>query len=145
MKEIIWNWTPRVSVGPFRFGDPIDDYIDRFKLTRFHDELEKRFEFDWETYDVPGHRVQIHVKEKKIESVACYETCLFDGFNLIGATIESVVEKLGHAPNEIGEAIEIGDEFQTTAEFASIDLQLWLRPNKTVASAFCSEECIEVD
>ena len=130
-------------MGPFQIGAPIEKYIVPFGLVPFRDNLSKPYELSWQTFDVPEARAQIHVKQGKIETISCYEVCLYKGINLIATPLEKALGLLSSKPEEREDGIEIGDETQATLYFWSLGLQLWLHPDESIASVFCTGSCQE--
>ncbi len=123
-KSIFWNWEPLVSIGPFRFGEPVAPVIEKYNLRK----LERVSEVaDWDTYEVPDGNTVIYVEDSSIDSVACYDNLFYQGKNLLGISLEEIHEILGKE-DEFGKII--GEK--TPVEYESFGLQIWFRNGITV-------------
>ena len=132
-EEESYNWVPNVSVGEFRFGTPVSDYVDVGRVTKrtYDPELGGG---DWyaDENDDPVITVDEH---GLINDILCYDGLFYRGRNLIGLHIEEVVKVLGQSPDEYGEPVELDDDdVQITAEFEDLGLQLWLRDGVAVSA-----------
>lgn len=134
MNEIAWNWIPTKSVGPFCFGHKIEEYISEYGLIEHVDD----YEVSWQKYSIgDGDSLRIYVEDGMIADIACYEGFCFHGFDLIGVTSSNLMKILGATPDQYEEELEIGGEDQMMIIFHSLGLNVWLRPDRTVASVSC--------
>ena len=116
-KAIIWNWKPCVSVGSVRFNEPIAPLVDQYKLQR-------KVEYDtpdWEAYEFPEDETLVNVEESCVVSVSCYNNLFYRGNNLLGLSLEDIENILGYEYK-----IDEGMEAQTSVEYDTMSLQLWL-------------------
>jgi hypothetical protein len=91
----------------------------------------------WHTY-TRHEGLEFYVKQGRIVCVKCFSNCYFHGENIIGKTPEELLEILG-APDEIGEALWVGEEKQQTPyEFFDLGLQIWFETGQVV-SVFCND------
>jgi len=121
--KIAWTWVPNVSIGPFEFGEGIEEYFDAFEILEIPEEYDP--EVEWEVFGLPDEDVRIFTSEGRIISVACYGEFFLEGRNLIGMPYENVEAMLGQEPDEVGDPIPIEDEEQVPIEFDSLGLQIW--------------------
>lgn len=115
------NWIPLKSVGPYILGG---------KLTK---NQKKRCEYLGLTditnrynYDILDKKMSIYLEDKKIDYIHCYQELYYKGKNIIGLSLEEVVELIGIKPTSDGE-IMIDDDPQVTYDIDKLELQLWVR------------------
>ena len=136
MKNIIWRWTPLKSIGPFDFGTAIISYLGEYDLSLVESNDDPT---EWDTYDVEGYDVRVHVDNGKITSVGCYEEFLFEGCNLLGKSLDEIISKIGQKPSGNPDEInfeEDSDVGQLVYEFDECALQVWIKNNIAV-TIFC--------
>jgi hypothetical protein len=130
----IWEWNPLISLGPLKFGDPIEPVISEFSLYK----LDKPFEeADWDSYEFPNCDKRIYAEEKHITSIGCFDDLYYNGQDLFGLTIEKIKIIFGEE-YKTGEVILFDfedDEFEETPiRFYNYGLQVWIK-NGVVESA----------
>jgi hypothetical protein len=130
------DFVPNKGVGIFEFKTPLIDYVADGSLVR--EDYPPELGGD-EDYVDDSKGISVSADEQGlIEDIFCYEELIFKKTNLIGMKISNVIAILGQEPEEYSEKIEVTeDDFQITAEFDSLGLQLWLR-NSVVVSAVIS-------
>lgn len=135
--NIVWIWTPLISIGPFYFGETIFKYKDLYQLELVPDEFVIKGD-NWDTYELNGYDdARIHCENNKIISIACYKEFYYNGVNLIGKKLTEVSKLLKLSPDEYGDIIYINESPEIPVEFDSVNLQLWCK-NEIVVTAFCS-------
>jgi hypothetical protein len=115
-------WDPKVSVGPFKFGVIIHQYLTRYNLHLVEAATEP---VNWDTYADAQEGIYIDVEDSKIIAISCYEHFFHEGKDIIGMTLDDIKEYLGN-PSEIGDVV--GDK--TPVEYYDLGLQVWLRDNR---------------
>ena len=134
MTPIIPTWVPLESIGPFLFNDEISRYISEYALSPLS---EKCSITGWITYGRKGLDLQIHVENRHVTSIACYEECLYRVRNLIGMSFDEVCSFIGFSPNGEVDRIDLDeDDSQLVYEFDSLSLQVWVKGD-TVVTVFC--------
>ena len=134
-KQVRLDWVPLKGVGPFMFEEAIASYIDNFGLIEVpegDDEIT-----NWSNYEMPGYGIDLYVEDGKIVSICCEYQCFFRGKNLIGLTLQEVIEVVGLEPEKDVDTIELADDGeQLVYEFDDAALQLWTKDGVAVA-VFC--------
>jgi hypothetical protein len=139
MKEeiTIWEWIPLVSIGPLKFGEPIEPVISKFDLRKLNKPFE---EADWDSYEFPDFDKRVYTKDGNITSLGCFDNLFYKGEDLFGLTLDEVRVLLGEE-DEIGETVFFDfedDEYEKTPiEFYKYSVQIWLRDG-VVESAMIS-------
>src|SRR4051794_5261301 len=100
----LWNWIPSQAVGPFRFGDPVAGLVELYHLRK--QKLVCSIDF-WETYKLPGWESSITVEDERVSSVSCWDSCLFDGNELLGMPLIDARNLLG-CEDGLGEGLGFG-------------------------------------
>jgi len=126
------DWVPVERIGPFRFENSIEEYLDKYHLVKVPEEFDE--DVGWHVYstDAEGD-FRIYVEEGSIVGIACYSDCWLNGVNLIGKTISEVVTLIGFTPCVDKNTIEIDEEQESIFEFEQVDAQVWVRQGKIVA------------
>lgn len=128
--NIVWNWTPRVGLGPFKVGENIDKYKSEFGLI-FLDEQDNT---NWDSYKLPELDIFIDVENEIIESIHSDKYFCYKGVNLIGLTLEELNQKLPQTRAEIDDCVEFDDgDIQTPYDYDELGLQVWLSNNRVVS------------
>lgn len=111
MKPIKCEWTPRVGVGVLRVGTPVKEYVSNGYLKpERHDPPFDQFE----TYEDAAGLLSVDLDEEGlIESILCDETLQYDGYELIGRSVDEIRNLLG-APEEVGEVEAMFDDRKQT-------------------------------
>ena len=135
MMEIIWNWQPKVGLGPFILGTLIDTYRKNYSFVLASDEVEDRT--NWVGYKITGVDTFIDVEDGSIESISSSEYFCFKGDNLIGLTFNELNKKLPNAIHGIGEPVEYDDgDVQISYDYDELGLIIWVS-NDIVVNATC--------
>jgi hypothetical protein len=126
--ELVWN--PSKGIGPFQIGVEIKKYINEFNLELVSDEMKEGYE--WETYRIKGRDdIRIFSEDSKVVSILCDEYCFYKGKNLIGITIEQLINALNTKPNDKVDEIDLDDGFHYVYDFDDYSCQVWVKDNKT--------------
>lgn len=125
----LWDWIPGESVGPFRFGDPVADLIELYNLVKLEPDCSVTF---WDSYEMPGWESRIAVEDERVSSVCCWDSCLFDGNELLGMPFIVARELLG-PEDGLGEGIGSGQ----AAYYDRLGLTLWVEASGIIVSATC--------
>jgi hypothetical protein len=137
-KEIdVWEWNPLISIGPIKFGNPIDPIILEFSLCKLNKPFE---EADWDSYEFPGFDKRIYSENNLITSVGCFDNLYYKGEDLFGLTLDKIKIVFGEE-DEIGETIifdfENNEYEKIPIEFYNYGLQIWIKDG-VVESAMLS-------
>ncbi len=124
----LWDWIPGESVGPFRFGDPVEDFIELYDLRKLEPDGTSR-----DSYDMPGWESGISFKEGRLVSVDCWDSCLFNGVELLGMPFTDFRDILG-PEEEMSEGIGWG----VCAHYLSrLGLSLFVGEDGMITSTSC--------
>lgn len=131
-KETIWNLTPHISVGVFKFQTSINPLIAKLNLLKLD---EKRGE--WDEYEIPGCETLVYADDNGIiEYVACYDNLYYEGKNLFGLKIDEIRKILGEE-GKTGKTVLFDfkdNEFEKTPiDFEQWGLDMWFK-NEVVES-----------
>lgn len=123
---IKYNWTPRVGVGPIRFGNPIAGYVAAGQLVL--DEDEKKITGDLDYYD-PDVGMIVTPDQESGETVfliGCGDSLLYQGEELIGISLPEAAKILDRSPDGqiAGEEVEEYD-VDEIVYFMTLGLDLW--------------------
>ena len=122
--QIIYEWTPLESLGPFVFNEPVEKYLSRFSLHLVPDEYEETD--GWETYGLPGDEdTRIYFEDGLLESVIVSSNFFYNNANLIGLPPEEALEVLDMEPDEI-EKIETDEGSEDAYSFYDTNLQFYV-------------------
>ncbi len=133
------TWIPLKCVGPFNFGDQIDEYRNNFFLKLIPEEYNEKV--DWDVYGITNDEIRIYVENGKIEAVSCEADWFYNGKNMIGMRIKDVLNLLRMEPDTV-ETEELVEGPQEVYDFGDLGLQLWVK-NGVVVTAICSGLCDE--
>ncbi len=128
------DWIPLHRVGLLEFGTSIDRFIENGTATA----IDTDDSTGWLTFAYDDDSIRVHVEDRRIVSVACYEDCLFNETNLIGIDFESIVKLLGYTPDGSPDVIFIDDEPQQVYEFEKLGAQVWVKDGR-VTTVFCED------
>ena len=127
---MIAYFEPFIGVGEFGFGDNIEKYLKRYSF-----EYEESQGVTRESYTIMHPEITIYVNEDKvIESIGCYEECLYKGRNVIGMKIDEFVIHSGHHYEDEPDCLDFEEDNipQYVYEFEDIGLQVWAKKDKIV-------------
>lgn len=134
--------TLKKSVGTFKIGDSIDNYLDiPHDISHLYEEnviSDDVYEFT----DI-GIKLTLPVGEKIITDICCEKYCFWNGENIIGMPFKTFKEKF-NLPNVPAEQYFIpGIMYQRLYRFTSgdaddIDLLVWTYRNKIVTVIVCN-------
>ena len=123
-------------VGPFVFGDLIGIFCNKYKLKLIPEEFDE--DVGWEVYRREDE-FSIYSKMGRIEAVSCLTNCNFNDINLIGVSIEKVLNFL-KVHHDMVETIELSEGPQEVYDFDNLGLQLWVKDD-VVVTAICNGPC----
>jgi len=136
MVDMIWNWHPGIGLGPFKFNENIERYINDYALKK---DLEEVDVTEWITYEVPETEISLDVEGGLVVSISSYDYFCFKNENIIGMKISKLLGLIPSLKHEIGESTEYDDgEIQTAYEFDDIGLQVW-ESDGVIVGAACRE------
>ena len=128
-KDEIFEWIPTVRVGPVHLGDTIEKYLENLPIRACPDPFDES-EFLCYAYGEEEEPSYFLDEEDRIWNIVCFDALIYQGTDLIGLPIERVIELVGVAPDEYGEAEEdVDGEVRIPVEFDRLGLQLWLSDN----------------
>src|ERR1700675_2714270 len=87
-----WHWVPGKSIGPFTFGERVEQYVAEYGLRKRRPDCSIA---DWETYEFPGFESWIVVEKGRITGVHCVDKVEYRDSDLIGMPSSDVRELLG--------------------------------------------------
>lgn len=115
------KWIPNESLGVFKLGDKISNYLKKYNLN-----FEKYFGELVVSYELSSPYICSFVKNNIIESISAYEEFIYRNVNFIGKHIDSLIPLLP-TDYEYDTSIEYDDgSVQTPVEFTDFGLTLWL-------------------
>ncbi|CAN0515531.1 unnamed protein product [Laminaria digitata] len=132
-----YEWTPTVGIGPILLGAPIQQYVDAgiLKPDPIPEELGGGVSFidDVDSITVtPDESADL-----LIESIQCDRSILYRGVELLGKSIDEIVEVLGSQPDEFSDEVELYDgDVQIIAEFDDLGLLIWMKEGVSAVAAF---------
>lgn len=121
---------PFQSVGGFEFGVNIAQY----QAVLADWEFEPTDEFGKAYYKSPDGNLILAIREQKIESIFCYQSVYYQGFNVIGLTVQTFENLSNAKPVGDIEQYDFEDDGlpQFVYEFESVGLQIWEKQGKIV-------------
>ena len=128
-------WIPLVSVGPFKFGDDINNYFVQYRLKQIPEEYNEKV--NWDVYALPNEELRIFSENGRIVAVACEKICAYEDLNIIGMKMGKVAQAIRIEPDFI-ETEELTGGPQDVYDYDALGLQLWLKDG-IVVKAICSE------
>jgi len=155
-REIIdisfWTWIPNVSVGPFRFGTPITNYLKRYSLcdgdeynTLTYPDLklkslqsegfEKMNQYIIPTYD---SAFTVYTTSGVIDEFRLETYLFYNCQDIIMTSIEEAMEIIGRSDYDDERTEEVIDEIQRVFYFYDLGLSLWTQDG-VVVTAFCDD------
>lgn len=126
------KWIPVKQVGPFIFGSPIEDYVEKYRLAHIPEEYNEVV--GWVVYKI-NEVDRVYAEEGRIVSVSCSSKCNYNGRDLIGTPIDLLPSILGTTHNSL-ETEELSDGPQQVYDFDQLGLQLWVREGEVVTAIF---------
>ncbi len=161
-KEMIdipfWTWVPKVSVGPFRFGESIENYIKQYdvwdeyeydrlscpkeeleQLKRMH-ELGRVFKYS-NSYIIPKyeHSFIINTEDKIIVSIRIETYLYYNNQDIIMAPLEKAMKIIGRTKWDSEDKQEFLGELKHIYYFDDLALSLWTLDNQVV-TAYCDDD-----
>jgi hypothetical protein len=149
-EPIFWTWVPKISFGPFKFGDSIKNYIDVYNLyeedTYSELTLGKEKFPEWmrqkigpeNVYLIPKYdfAFSIYTLYSKIIHV-CVETYFYyNNQNVLGTSLEKAMQIIGCPSwNKIDSENVLGTT-ENKYNFDALGLTLWTFNNKVV-TVYC--------
>lgn len=109
--KVRWTWIPNVSVGPFRFGEPLPSGLPSINLVSLYKDVDP---FD-ESFDVNNGAAQIWIDEGKFHGAEVASSLFLGSKNLIGMSGEEAMKLIGGGwtiedPDEFGDRRLLNDE-----------------------------------
>jgi hypothetical protein len=133
--NILWNWLPRVGLGPFKLGENIQKFKHNYDFVL----LDEEDTTNWDSYKLSELDIYIDVEDDIIKSIHSDKYFCYKGINLIGLTLEEFNQQLSQFSAEIGEYVEFDNgDIQTPYDYDEVGLQVWLSNNKVV-SVICMD------
>lgn len=126
------EWTPRTSLGPIRFGAPVETYVFSLGLAfKEHDPST-----GWDAYVLPGAETFVYAENGRVVGVGCYDECWYNGRNLIGMPLGEAVQLIGQPAAGDGETYELDGCTQDVFDFPALDCQFWTLDG-AVVTVYC--------
>lgn len=135
-----YEWVPKVGLGPIRFGENTQQYVDAGILS-YEPPLEELggegsfIDEDDSITVTPDDGFPDGPVRWIVEGIECDKSILFNGQELLGLSIKDVVNVLGTEPDQFGESFDLGEEIQILAEFDDLGLVLWMKDGISVAAS----------
>jgi hypothetical protein len=132
---------PNVSVGPFRFNDPIESYLNRFRFS-----VSPEDELGFKTYDIDDPETTLFVKKGRIDFIGLYDLCYLKDQNIIGLTVDEFMASTNakyYGAVDVAD-FEEDDIPQYIYDFEDLGLQIWTKGEggkivTVIASEYVSE------
>ncbi|MEM6320454.1 MAG: hypothetical protein AAF960_22485 [Bacteroidota bacterium] len=119
---------PFTGIGEFKFGKKIDDF-----LHLGHFDVNPPEKYSSKSYTMQNPEITIWVNEANlIETIGCYEECLYKGRNMIEMKIDEFIawsDTNYYGKPDILDFEENSDIPQKVYEFEDIGLQIWTKLN----------------
>ena len=136
---MMWNWVPNKSFGPILLGENVSIYAKELKLIL--DDSGISDSTGWNTWLSELFEIMINSDFEKVISVTAYDEFCYEDKNIIGMSIDQLLDTLGDEADEVGESVEYDDgDVQTPYEFYDLGLQDWLSQDKVVSISCLSYE-----
>ncbi len=134
-------WIPLKSVGIIEFSVPLGkDAVDLYGLIR--QPAEDIECVNRKAYgDVDG-KIRVYIENNVVDAIGCYESCIYNGKNLIGSSIAEVAQRLGVPVPELDDQVWIGDTLQDFYAIPEYELLLWVLDG-VIVSVSCGPEIVE--
>lgn len=133
-------WVPLSRLGCIRFGRPLGDAINRYRLTPIHDEEDDAT--DWVGYEDADDALRVYLENEIVISVHCEAHCVYSGKNLIGMPLEAALALLECPDCPCSDTIEIEGTLQGVYEVEPLSAQLWEKDGRIV-TVCCGPEIEE--
>lgn len=129
-----WLWTPNISLGPILIGSDLKKHI--ITLDAVYDESTND-STDWDSYVMHDYDVYMDVSNGKVVSITSYSKFLYEGTNIVGATMTQLAYILGCAADEVGDPVEYDDgDVKISYDYFDLGLQVWTSDD-VITSATC--------
>ncbi len=92
-QDVDFEWIPFVGVGVFKFGESIDDYLNKGMVRYVPDEDSDSSESGY--YEALDNTLIVYTDRETIDMFSCHEKCIFKGVNLIGLSLTEFAKLLG--------------------------------------------------
>ena len=128
VKDFDFTLNPNISVGKFRFGRNIDEYVLGYSFKFF--EPNSKLEDDAGKYSNEELGLTLFIdKSKLISNIFCKKYCFYKGVNLIGLNIDKFIAKFELLPNKIEKFLVYLNESeiqnQTAYDIDDLGISLW--------------------
>jgi hypothetical protein len=150
-----WLWVPCVSVGPFRFGTSINNYVKQYelyeedeyyrqtdekksipKLCNLSNEFKNVKEFLTLQYN---HSFTIYTKNLLIDDIRIETYLYYNNQDIIGNSLDNVMKIIERSSWDFEDSQEIDDDcIQQIYHFYDLGLTVWTS-NEIVVTAFCDD------
>lgn len=126
---------PFEAVGIFQIGKKITEYDCKFEIEKHEFNT-----FRSEHYSIDHPKITLFVMNDVIDSIACYEECLFKGRNLIGMNLNEFMVFTGEEYTGKPDPLEFEEDGvpQWVYEFEGLGLQVWTK-NDNIVTVIVSE------
>lgn len=131
-----WRWVPGKSIGPFTFGERVEQYVADYGLRKRRPDCSIA---DWETYEFPAFESWIVVEMGRMIEVHCVDEVEYNDRDLIGMLSSDVRELLGKE-NKKEENVGLGHALY----YDELGLTLFV-VNDVVSAASCGLILVDQD
>lgn len=128
------EWKPLVGLGVLEFGKPIADYMHSPGLVPMPELSDPATGGD--AYALRGSDTRVYVEDGRIAQVACYDSCVYKGRNLIGMAIDGAITLVGANATKDPDTVEIDDAPEEIFYIDDAGAQLFVRDG-TVVAIYC--------
>jgi hypothetical protein len=156
-----WTWKPCISIGPFKFGKPIDNYIEKYNLCEndVYSELtfgKEKFPTWMHTksdvepfensYIIPEYDFAfvIYTKYEIIDNIGVETYLYYNNKDIIDTSLEEAMKIINRTSWDKMDTQEVIDDMQNIYYFYDLGLTLWTLDGKVV-SASCDNGVIPND
>lgn len=129
-------------VGPFQFGNNINQYFSAFEFEFSPKETEYQ---DWDAYSYNDGMIDIFTRDGIIETIGCRGDCFLEGNFLIGMNIDTFfsVFKIDKSTIEVDVVYFMDDTEQDVYEVDPLSLQVWVDREDKIVTVFVSPRLID--
>ena len=128
IRDSSFTFTVNESVGVFKFGTPISDYISIYEYNYIV--RNEEYEESRDSYEIPFFGVCLSVDESNlITDIICNKYCYWEDTNLIGLNIDKLIDLINIKPDKIEKMMvclnQDDVQNQTVYDFDSLGMIVW--------------------
>ncbi len=121
--RLLLNWRPLISFGLFKFGFPLTNDHQRYKLKKSE---RPRGSDDYQIFDSDEFDLFVSIEEGVVDYVSCRGECYFNDINLIGVGIDEALSLLRYRPDrKPDDVFDLDWGVQQVWDLDEIEAQVW--------------------